>query len=276
MMTVASQPPRILTIAGSDTSAGAGSPADIKTIAACGGFALPVLTAITAQDPAGVQAVWPVTQVQLQQQLDCALRFQPQAVKIGMLASAELVDVVANVLATLPGIPVVLDTVIRASSGSALLDEAGVQQLRERLLPHATIITPNLQEAAQLFPGEDEHDWLVRVRDTGVAMLVTGGDALPAVEPLPRYCTDVLVMADSIEHLTLPRVETENHHGTGCTLTAALATFLAHGFPLAEAVNLARQFVHQALLGARQQSWQGHGPLNHFFAFGRQHAVETP
>ena len=274
-MNVVQQPPLVLTIAGSDTSAGAGIQADIKTISACGAYALTAVTALTAQDPDGVQAVWPVSTGQLREQIHCALQFRPHAIKIGMLASAELVDVVADSLAACADIPVVLDTVIRSSSGAELLDHNGIARLRERLLPRATIITPNKQEARILFEESDEAGIQVWSQTHRVTVLETGGDSDLAVAGEPRFCTDIFFNGHTVEHMTLPHIETANHHGTGCTLAAALASFLAHGFPLPEAVQYARQFVHQSLLAAVGHSWPGHGPLNHFFAFDKTLARET-
>lgn len=270
--------PRVLTIAGSDTGAGAGIQADTKTISACGAYALTAITALTAQDPDGVQAVWPVTAAQLSTQIRCALRFSPAAIKIGMLGDAALVHATADALVHAPSIPLVLDTPIRASSGAsgaALLDDAGVQALKERLLPQATLVTPNRQEARALFGSEDERDWQDWVQATGVAVLITGGDSHPALAGELRFCTDVLVTPSGTEHLTSPRVETRNDHGTGCTLTAAIASFLAHGFPLPEAVHYGRHYVQRALQSAARQHWPGRGPLDHFFAFGSQAAPEN-
>ncbi|MCC7516509.1 MAG: bifunctional hydroxymethylpyrimidine kinase/phosphomethylpyrimidine kinase [Pseudomonadales bacterium] len=270
-----STPPRVLSIAGSDSSAGAGIQADLKTISACGAYALTALTAITAQDPQGVQAMWPVTPEQLREQILCALRYQPAAIKLGMLGSAALVQVVMDCLNTAPHIPLVIDPIIRASSGAILLDAEGVQLLREHLLVRAQIITPNRQEARALFDGDDEHtlhDW---VQEHKVAVLLTGGDSAMGIAGEPRFCTDVLFTTNNIEHHTAPYIETNNHHGTGCTLSAALASFLAHGFALHEAVQYARQFVQQALRAGAQQQWPGCGPLHHFFAFGSATASEN-
>lgn len=267
-------PKIVLSIAGSDTSGGAGIQADIKTISACGAYAMTAITALTAQSPKGVQAVWPVTAEQLGQQLEATLAYRPAAIKIGMLGNAGLVNVVADFLAGCPGIPVVLDTVIRASSGAALLDDAGVKALRERLLPLATIITPNRQEARALFDGADDPALLALAKKNHIALLVTGGDSPLALANEPRFCTDVFISSD-IEHLTSARIETRNQHGTGCTLSAAIASFLAHGFSLPEAVQYARHFVQQALRAGADQTWPGNGPLNHFFAFGKTVSPET-
>ena len=127
--------PRVLSIAGADTSGGAGIQADIKTISACGAYALTAITAITAQDPDGVQATWPVDSLQLQQQIDCSLRYSPAAIKLGMLSNAALIQVVLDCLLVHPHIPIIVDTVIRSSSGAVLLDDEGVQLLRDHLLP---------------------------------------------------------------------------------------------------------------------------------------------
>lgn len=266
-------PPRVLSIAGSDSSGGAGIQADLKTISACGAYAPTAITAITAQDPDGVQAVWPVSEEQLRQQIDCALRYTPAAIKLGMLGNAALVQVVCDCLAAQPHIPVIADTVIRASSGAALLDDAGVQLLRDHLLPRTQLITPNRQEARALFG--DERTLQTWVRQHRVPLLLTGGDSGLSIADEPRFCTDVLITADTIEHLTAPRIDTANHHGTGCTLSAALASFIAHGFSVVEAVQYARQFVQQALRASATQRWPGHGPLHHFFAFGQRAVSET-
>ena len=268
-------PPIVLSIAGSDTSGGAGIQADLKTISACGAYAMTAITAITTQDPGGVRNVWPVSAEQLCDQIEAALAYRPAAIKIGMLGNAALTNVVADILDSHPHIPLVLDTVIRSSSGAALLDVPGMQVLRERLLPRATIATPNRQEAYALFDDTDEKQWQTWSTKAGVPLLVTGGDAALALAGEARFCTDVFISSD-IEHLTSPWIETRNHHGTGCTLSAAIASFIAHGFSVPEAVQHARQFVQQALHAAANQQWSGYGPLNHFFAFGKTVTSEIP
>ena len=273
--THAPPPPIVLSIAGSDTSGGAGIQADLKTISACGAYAMTAITAITTQDPNGVRNVWPVAAEQLGDQIEAALAYHPKAIKIGMLANADLVNAVADILDSHPYIPLVLDTVIRSSSGAALLDNAGIQILRKRLLPRATIVTPNRQEAREIFDDADEATLQNWTKKTGVLLLVTGGDSDLALAGDARFCTDVLI-SDNIEHLTSSRVETQNHHGTGCTLSAAIASFFAHGFSVPEAVQHARQFVQQALRAAANQQWSGYGPLNHFFAFGKTVTSEIP
>jgi len=266
--------PRVLSIAGADTSGGAGVQADLKTISACGAYALTAITAITAQDPDGVQAVYPVDNTQLRQQIHCALRYAPVAIKLGMLGNAALVQVIIDCLSAHPSIPLIVDPVIHASSGTALLDNDGVQLLRDHLLPKARILTPNHQEARLLFGDDDERSVQAWVRKHNVPVLLTGGDSHLGIAGEPRFCTDVLITPDSVEHHTALRIETQNHHGTGCTLSAALASFIAHGFSLPEAVQYARYFVQQALRAGATQRWPGHGPLHHFFAFGQPAAKE--
>lgn len=267
-------PPRVLSIAGADTSGGAGIQADIKTISACGAYALTVISALTAQDPDGVQAMWPVDANQLRQQIHCALRYTPAAIKLGMLGNAALVQVISDCLSVHPSIPLIIDPVIRASSGATLLDNEGVQLLRDQLLPRAHILTPNRQEARLLFGDDDERAVQTWVRKHKVPVLLTGGDSALAIAGEPRFCTDVLITPDNIEHCTAPHIETPNHHGTGCTLSAALTSFIAHGFSLPEAVQYARYFVQQALRAGATQHWLGHGPLHHFFAFGQPATTE--
>ncbi|MEZ5540142.1 MAG: bifunctional hydroxymethylpyrimidine kinase/phosphomethylpyrimidine kinase [Pseudomonadales bacterium] len=267
--------PRVLSIAGSDTGGGAGIQADIKTLGACGAYALTAITALTAQSDQGVQAVWPVMPEQLLLQIECALSFQPAAIKLGMLGTGALAQVVADCLTAYPHIPVIADTVICASSGAALLDEEGIDILRDVLLPRACIVTPNRHEARLLFGSDDDktlHSWVLKHR---VPILLTGGDSVLHAVGDPQFCTDTLITTEYIEHLTALYVETPNQHGTGCTLSAALAGFIAHGFSLPEAVNYARQFVQQALQAGATQHWPDNGPLHHFFAFGTNDPSET-
>ena len=181
--THAPPPPIVLSIAGSDTSGGAGIQADIKTISACGAYAMTSIAAITTQDPNGVRNVWPVTPEQLGDQIEAALAYHPAVIKIGMLGNAALANVVADILDKHRDIPLVLDTVIRSSSSAALLDSDGVQILRERLLPRATIVTPNRQEARELFDDTNELTLQSWTKKTGVLLLVTAALSLtlPAV-----------------------------------------------------------------------------------------------
>jgi hydroxymethylpyrimidine/phosphomethylpyrimidine kinase len=251
----------VLSIAGSDTSGGAGIQADIKTISVCGAYALTAITAVTAQDGERVHGVWPVSAQQLRIQIDAGLSYKPAAIKIGMLGNSELVSVVAEALSQHPEIPVILDPVIFASTGAVLLDEEGVDTLRSRLMPLVTLITPNVSEARELFGSEYKEVAHLWSEKTGVAVLITGG------ESEDEFCTDILIQGEHQEDYRSPRIETRNQRGTGCTLTAAIASFMAQQLSLVEAIHNSRGFVRRALSAAQADKWRGHGPLKHFHEF---------
>ncbi|WP_336979927.1 bifunctional hydroxymethylpyrimidine kinase/phosphomethylpyrimidine kinase [Altererythrobacter fulvus] len=242
-------PPRILSIAGSDSSGGAGIQADIKTIAMLGGFAMSAITAVTAQNTLGVTMVEALSPAMVAAQIDaCLSDIGADAVKIGMLGSPEIATVVADRLEGL-AIPVVFDPVMIATSGSVLADEATIAGF-ERLMALATLTTPNVPELAALGGAE-------RMAARGVAYLAKGGDAEGAV------VEDRLVrpgMADVVWRSD--RIETRHTHGTGCTLSSAIATGLGQGLPLVEAIARAREFVRAALLAAPGFG-AGHGPMGH-------------
>lgn len=242
-------PPRILSIAGSDSSGGAGIQADIKTIAMLGGYAMTAITAITAQNTLGVTMVEALSPDMVRAQIDaCISDIGVDAVKIGMLGSAEIAHVVADCLEPLD-VPVVFDPVMIATSGATLADDATIAAF-ERLMALATLTTPNVPELAAL--GGD-----AAMAARGVAYLAKGGDAEGTV------VEDRLVLPG--EEPTLwqsPRLETRHTHGTGCTLSSAIATGLGQGLALAEAVGMARDFVQLALRDAPRLGG-GHGPLGH-------------
>lgn len=242
-------PPRILSIAGSDSSGGAGIQADIKTIAMLGGFAMSAITAVTAQNTLGVTMVEALSPAMVAAQIDaCLSDIGADAVKIGMLGSPEIAAIVADRLEGL-AIPVIFDPVMIATSGSVLADEATIAGF-ERLMALATLTTPNVPELAALGGAE-------RMAARGVAYLAKGGDAEGAV------VEDRLVrpgMADVVWRSD--RIETRHTHGTGCTLSSAIATGLGQGLPLDEAIARAREFVRAALLAAPGFG-AGHGPMGH-------------
>lgn len=242
-------PPRILAIAGSDSSGGAGIQADIKTIAMLGGYAMTAITAVTAQNTTGVTMIEPLSPKMVAAQIDaCLSDIGADAVKIGMLGSPEIAHVVADRLDALT-VPVVFDPVMVATSGAVLADKATVAAF-ERLMALATLTTPNVPELAAL-GGRDA------LTERGVAYLAKGGDAEgPEVE-------DVLVRPGEADRAwRSPRIETRHTHGTGCTLSSAIATFLGQGLELADAVGKAREFVRAALLAAPGFG-AGHGPMGH-------------
>lgn len=246
---MSARPPRILSIAGSDSSGGAGIQADIKTITMLGGYAMTAITAVTAQNTRGVTAVEPLTPDMVAAQIDaCMNDIGVQAVKIGMLGSADIAEVVADRLEDL-GAPIVFDPVMVATSGAALADEATIEVF-EWLMELATLTTPNVPELAAL-------GGAAAMLERGVTYLAKGGDADgPMVEDrLVRPAMADKVWSDA-------RIVTKHTHGTGCTLSSAIAVHLARGLPLEEAIAEARHFVREALKAAPGYGL-GNGPLGH-------------
>jgi hydroxymethylpyrimidine/phosphomethylpyrimidine kinase len=242
--------PRILIIAGSDSGGGAGIQADIKTVTMLGGHAMTAITAITAQNTLGVQAVHPVPTAMVIAQIDSVVAdIGVDAVKIGMIGSAATADAVADRLEAMRGVPIVFDPVMVATSGAALADEATIAAFA-RLIRVATVVTPNLPELAAL-GGEDA------LRGGGAALLIKGGHA--AGDEL----VDRLILPDGGEvRWADPRIDTPHSHGTGCTLASAIATGLGRGMTLADAIARARVFVRLALREAPGFG-SGHGPMGH-------------
>lgn len=247
-------PPRILTIAGSDSSGGAGIQADLKTITVLGGYAMSAITAITAQNTLGVNMVEALSPAMVAAQIDaCTSDVGVDAVKIGMLGSPEIAAVVADRLAAL-AVPVVFDPVMIATSGAALADAATIAGF-ERLMQLATLTTPNVPELEALGGHE-------AMQARGVAYLAKGGDAEG------ERVEDVLVLPGEEPHvMAATRIHTRHTHGTGCTLSSAIATYLGKGMALPEAVDRARLFVRSALRAAPGFG-QGSGPLGHAEARG--------
>ncbi|MEO5597478.1 MAG: bifunctional hydroxymethylpyrimidine kinase/phosphomethylpyrimidine kinase [Novosphingobium sp.] len=242
-------PPRILTIAGSDSSGGAGIQADIKTITMLGGYAMTAITAITAQNTLGVSAVEVLSPDLVAAQVDaCLSDIGVDAVKIGMLGSAAVAHAVADRIEGLTA-PIVFDPVMIATSGAALADADTIAAF-ERLMRLATLTTPNVPELAAL--GGD-----AGMAARGIAYLAKGGDAAGAV------LEDRLMMPGEAPVVwQSARIDTRHTHGTGCTLASAIATFLGAGLPLVDAVERARAFV-RAALEAAPGFGGGHGPLGH-------------
>lgn len=242
-------PSRILSIAGSDSSGGAGIQADIKTITMLGGYAMTAICALTAQDTTGVHAVFPVDPAMVAAQIDaCVNDIGVDAVKIGMLGSPDIAAVVVDRLERL-SVPIVFDPVMIATSGAALADAATIAAF-ERLMAIATLTTPNVPELVAL--GGD-----AGMQARGATYVAKGGDAVGA------EVIDRLVVPGRDEKVwTAPRIETRHTHGTGCTMSSAIAVFLAGGASLEEAVEDAREFVRAAMLAAPGFG-SGHGPLGH-------------
>jgi hydroxymethylpyrimidine kinase/phosphomethylpyrimidine kinase len=260
--------PRILTIAGSDSGGGAGIQADLKTITALGGFGTSAITALTAQNTLGVRAVHPVEPAFVAAQIDAVAEdIGVDAAKTGMLAERAVVEAVADAVRRHAIRPLVVDPVMVAKSGDALLEPEAVGALRELILPLATVVTPNLAEAAELAgrPVADRDDMreaAARLLDLGPEWVLVKGGHLPG-DPV-----DVLCHGDECRELRRPRVETRSTHGTGCTYSAAIATMLGRGLPLLEAVERARDAL-QAALEAGLDLGKGAAPLGHGALFGR-------
>ncbi len=272
---------RVLTIAGSDSGGGAGIQADLKTLTALGAYGLSALTALTVQDTLGVHAVLPVPPDFVAHQVRCALA-DPGAdvVKLGMLGGAEVAAAVAAELARHPALPVVLDPVMIAKGGAPLLEASAVAVLRDRLLPRAAVLTPNLPEAAALcgFPVET----LAERERCCAALLALGAGAvlLKGGHGTGETVVDLLATADGVEAFAAPRLPGRHTHGTGCTLASAVAAGLAQGMTLRDAVLRARRYVRAAIAAAPGLG-AGHGPLAHWVtvdsgAAGRRVRVGLP
>ena len=261
-----------LSIAGSDSGGGAGIQADVQTFAAHGILPCTAITAITAQNTSGVYNTLAVPPALVTEQIDVVLDDLPvRALKTGMLANEENVEAVAAVLALHPNIPLVVDPVLASTSGSELLSENGLKLLRQRLLPLATVVTPNLTEAAKLLghpidgmPASDIAQALFELTAGRAAIVLKGGD----VEHSPR-ARDLALLPDGQEiWLDVPRVKTRSSHGTGCTFAAAITANLARGAGLGDALRAAKHYVTGALINAIPVG-QGHGPLNHMWQLKR-------
>ena len=259
----------VLTIAGSDSGGGAGIQADIKTISAMGCYAASAITAITVQNTLGVQAVHPVPLDILRGQIDAVLSdIGADAVKIGMLHSSEVVNLVAEMIEKYQIRNIVLDPVMVSTSGHRLIEEDAVEVIKTRLMPLARVITPNVPEAEILagckITGEDEFEAIARrLSDNGnVSVLMKAGHL--SGDSLVDYFYNA--EDDTITRLQSKRVQTKNTHGTGCTLSSAFAASLAKGENLTDAAILAKRYIEQAIIsGAEYEIGKGHGPVNHGF-----------
>ena len=262
-----------LTIAGSDSSGGAGIQADLKTFSAFGVYGASVLTALTAQNTRGVDAVFAVPPDFVTAQMNSVFSdLSVGAAKTGMLANAEIITAVADTVAMQTSLPLVCDPVMVATSGDVLLDPAAIGALRTRLIPRATLLTPNLPEAARLLDcaeAADEAamvDQAARLKALGCkAVLLKGGHGTQ------DEAVDILMTDRGMQRLAMPRISTPNTHGTGCTLAAAAAALLACGEPLETAVSRAKLYVWRALeAGTGARVGHGSGPVDHLFAIRQQ------
>ena len=253
-----------LTIAGSDCSGGAGIQADLKTMTMNGVYAMSAITALTAQNTTGVRAIQESTPDFLKQQLDAIFEdIYPDAVKIGMVASSELIHVIADRLRHYKAKNIVVDPVMVATSGSALMKNDAVQTLIEELLPISTLVTPNIPEA-QVLSGlsiETKEDMIIAAKHIGdnyhCAVLLKGGHSI-------NDANDLLYANGELHWFEGKRINNPNTHGTGCTLSSAIASNLAKGYTLAESVQRAKDYISGAL-AAMLDLGKGSGPMNHAF-----------
>ena len=261
---------RVLTIAGSDSGGGAGIQADLKSFAACGCYGMSAITAITVQNTLGVTGVHPVPVQILQEQIRAVLNdLGADAVKIGMLHSAELIMAVKQELQACPVRSIVLDPVMVATSGDVLLQQDAIETLKKELIPCARVITPNIPEAEILLGRKIGGQEMLADSARELAAAGQVSVLLKAGHLTDDELIDVFYNAETDELLELSskRLATPNTHGTGCTFSSAIAAFLAHGLPLNDAVRHAKDYLNGALVaGAEYVIGQGHGPVHHFYA----------
>jgi hydroxymethylpyrimidine/phosphomethylpyrimidine kinase len=259
--------PIALTVAGSDSSGGAGIQADLKTFSALGVYGASAITALTAQNTTGVAGVHAVPPDFIGAQLDAVFGdLDVRAVKIGMVGNEAAIHAVADGLRRWPGAPLVVDPVMVAASGGVLLEEGAENALRIQLLPMADLLTPNLPEAARLLGASEAVDETMMIRQ-GELLLALGARAvlLKGGHAEGPEAVDFFLDGSTVVRLATTRIPTRNSHGTGCTLSSAVAAYLASGLPLLDAVRGAKRYVTDALLHAdRLRIGRGSGPVHHF------------
>jgi hydroxymethylpyrimidine/phosphomethylpyrimidine kinase len=259
----------VLTIAGSDSGGGAGIQADLKTVSACGCYGMSVITAITAQNTQGVSDIFPLHLSTIEKQLDAVLEdIGADAVKIGMLHSSEVIALIAQKVKQFEIRNLVIDPVMVATSGDKLLQDEAITALKEKLLPLATVITPNIPEASILLgrkiSSQSELPASAKELSNNGAVSIM----LKAGHLSDDRLIDVLYDAevDDFIYLESQRINTLNTHGTGCTLSSAIASYLAKGEDLKSAVEKGKHYIDNAIRAGRDyQTGHGHGPVHHFF-----------
>lgn len=261
--------PTVLTIAGTDPSGGAGIQADLKTFAALGCYGMSVITALVAQNTCGVRAIHSVPPDFVKAQLLAVLEdIEPDAIKIGMVHSVELVDAIAKVLANYPSVPIIFDPVMIATSGHRLIEEDTIAAIISKLFPLAKLITPNMDEASLLagIPVKtinDMYEASAQIMAMKPKALLLKGGHLPT-EKLTSMLVDDRGL---IQEYYSNKIETKNMHGSGCTLSSAIAAFIARGISLTDAVSEAQDYVHGAIYHAADVvCGKGNGPLNHNYS----------
>ncbi len=262
---------RALTIAGSDSGGGAGIQADLKTFSALGCFGMSVITALTAQNTIEVSGIYPVSPEFIGMQIDAVLSdIGADVVKIGMLHSPEVIEIVADRLKKYNCNAIVLDPVMVAKSGDKLLKDDAINTLKKYLIPLATIITPNLPEASVLLktPVETKEQMYEACRK--LALLGCDNILLKGGHLTEDHSTDLLYTGEnkSLIELDEKRIETKNSHGTGCTISSAIAAYMANGNNVINSVQQAKAYITEALkAGSEYKTGNGHGPVHHFHKF---------
>ncbi|AQX14133.1 MULTISPECIES: bifunctional hydroxymethylpyrimidine kinase/phosphomethylpyrimidine kinase [Elizabethkingia] len=260
--------PSVLTIAGFDGSGGAGIQADIKTFSALGCFATSALTALPVQNTQGVRKIYPIPESAVAEQIEAIMDdIFPQAVKIGMVHTPQLVETIVNTLAKYPKIPVVFDPVMVATSGHRLIEEETVNTIINKLFPIADVITPNMDEAAILAKAE-----VKTLEDMQAAgKLISGLGCKSILLKGGHQESDIITSlfydeTGQIHSFETEKFKTNNTHGSGCTLSSAIAAYLAQGNSLYDSVSLGQQYVFEAIKSGKDfKTGHGNGPLNHFF-----------
>jgi hydroxymethylpyrimidine/phosphomethylpyrimidine kinase len=262
---------RVLTIAGSDSGGGAGIQADIKTISACGCYAMTAITAITVQNTLGVTGVHPVPEHFVEDQINAVLSdIGADAIKIGMLHSSEVISTVKKALTFYKINNVVLDPVMVSTSGHILIKDEAIETLQQELFPLVRVITPNIPEAeiilGKKINSQDQLPFLAKEMSLKrkVSVLLKAGHLND------KELTDIFYNAETDELLELKstRIDTINTHGTGCTLSSALAAYIAHGLSLNDSVRKAKEYINNAIIeGANYSLGKGNGPVHHFFKY---------
>ena len=254
---------KILIIAGSDSSGGAGIQADIKTVTALGGYAMTAVTAVTIQNTTGVNSVVPINPKDIAKQINFTCKdIKPNAIKIGMLQSSNVIVSVLNSLKKIKNSKIILDPVMVAKGGAKLINNSAIKTLKNKMIKKAYLITPNIPEAEVLtnIKIETQEDMIraanVLLNFGAKNVLLKGGHRKS------KYMEDVLVNKKDTKIFKNRKINTGNTHGTGCTLSSAIATFLSCGKPLKKSCELGIKYVNQAI-GSNPNYGKGHGPINH-------------
>lgn len=260
----------VLTIAGSDCSGGAGIQADIKAISALGGYAASAITAITVQNTCGVTGIHPVPASYVKAQIEAVMTdIKPSAIKIGMINDVEIVKAIAESIKEYKPKFVVFDPVMVSTSGCKLIEDKAIEAIKEELIPLSTIITPNLSEAMVL-TGDSISDAASmtaagnKILESGCGAVLIKGGHLEGND----MCDVLCIKGENTPYIyTASKISSKNTHGTGCTLSSSIATYLALGETLQEAVRKAKDYVHKGILNGKDVCiGSGHGSLNHFYS----------